>query len=195
MKNNIILAISLLFCVTIQAQKLNSSDISNGVLKISTTDFKLNLSHDFNLSLDKLTDGTKVQYYIKGVSEKNESHSFPENAKLLFKLTDGSIVELTSYYSFINYIEDNNDYYPTAYYPISEEQLNSLFNGVSKVRVELLSVDKDDVIFQDLQDVDYKKDKLGKVFKAMYDVIAEEEKHLESMAEKGSKVKDASSGF
>lgn len=195
MKRILSIAIFAIVALAGYAQKLENSGTSNGVLKISTTEYTLKLAHDFNLSLEKYNDGVNTQYFIKGESEKNESHSFPENAKMLFKLSDGSVMELTAFFSYINYIESKNDYYPTAYYPISEGQLQQLFGGISKIRVEMLSVDKDEVIFQDLQDIDYKKDKLGAVFKTMYNVIADEEKHISDMSQKATTVKDASADF
>jgi hypothetical protein len=90
---------------------------------------------------------------------------------LLFKTYDGTVIELTSVISELVQIADGV-WEPTAYYPISQEQLGKLFTGISKIRVEMLSYNKkEDTPFMDYPEKEFKKDKMGKQFKEMFDNI------------------------
>ena len=75
-----------------------------------------------------------------GCFDVNSIHSFPPSAKILFKLFDGSLMEIVSLTSKIINIHKNK-YVPTIYYPISEEQLVSLFSGIKKIRIEFSNGD------------------------------------------------------
>ena len=76
---------------------------------------------------------------------------------------------------------------PTAYYPITFEQLEDIFSGIAKIRVEMLSYnEKEGVPFMDYPELEFKKDKMGKQFKEMFDNI--EKKELTKPKIKKSKV-------
>ena len=100
------------------------------------------------------------------------------------------IIELTSCYSELVKVSDTARV-PIAYYPITESQLLSLFTGIKKIRVELLTLNEDDeTVFTEYVDKEYKKDKLGRVIKEMYDAIS-----VLLSNEKAAASKDIHDGF
>lgn len=168
--------IFLLFTLLIIAfnsfsQKVESDDIKNGVRRIQSKDETIDFENFFRYNLEKFICNNESQYFIRGRSEENEYHNFPNNCKLLFKTYDGTVIELTSVISELVQIADGV-WEPTAYYPISQEQLGKLFTGISKIRVEMLSYNKkEDTPFMDYPEKEFKKDKMGKQFKEMFDNI------------------------
>lgn len=179
------------------AQKIKVNETNNNIRRISTDKVTIEIPNYFDFRIELFIDASNNrQYFIRGDSETNEYHNIPEHGKLLFKTFDESIVELTACYSELVQVSQG-EWQPIAYYPISENNLRKLFMGVAKVRVELLSYNKkDQSVFQDLQDVSYKKDKLGKKFEKMYLAI-EEEQSKNSINSKSidNKNIDATSGF
>jgi hypothetical protein len=178
-----LIAISFLCGTHIYGQKIILNDMSNGVYRIVTEPFELELVDEFKGSIHLYYDKETYEFIIELNGEKNKLHNFPEEAKLLFKTMDGSTIELKA---FDTEIGKGMDYlqvpykYPLAFYAISEQQLQSLFNGISKIRVEMLSYNKKEkTIFKDFQDIDYKNDKLGKLFNKMYNKLMAEKSKID----------------
>lgn len=124
-------------------------------------------------SLELYSDGEKTQYAIRVYlwSTSKKSHIFPSHSKMLLKLTDNSIIELTSVFNDFD-IEKS---FTSTYFPISESELQRTFSGITKTRMEVLSINKDDnSIFTDYQDYKYKKDKMGKQLEKWHNAINEE---------------------
>lgn len=166
-----LLFILLLFAFNSFSQKVESDDIENGVRRIQSKDETIDFENFFRYNLEKFIYNDESQYFIRGRSEENEYHNFPNNCKLLFKTIDGTVIELTSVVSELVQIYDGV-WEPTAYYPISQEQLEKLFTGISKIRVEMLSYNKkEEKPFMDYPELGFKKDKMGKQFKEMFDNI------------------------
>lgn len=180
MKKYIFLIAMCFLCGTsAYCQKIISNQTQNGIQRLVAGVYKFELEDELLLGLDFFSDGVDKEFYIEGASENLKLHNFPDEAKLLFKTMDGSTIELTSCYTDIFKSELSRA--PWAMYPITEQQLQSLFNGIAKLRVEMLSYNKkDDTIFKDFQDVEYKKDKLGKEFKKMYDLLVAERKKYDA---------------
>ena len=168
------------------SQKVESDAVSNGVRRIQSKSETIDFENFFRYNLEKFICGDKSQYFIRCRSEENEYHNFPCNCKLLFKTYNGKIVELTSVISELvgKPVEKKmfstsmtlpiagKIWEPTAYYPITQEQLEDLFTGIAKIRVEMLSYNKKtDQPFMDYPEMEFKKDKLGKQFKEMFDNI------------------------
>ena len=157
------------------SQKVESDNIENGVRRIQSKDETIEFENYFRFNLEKFIYNDESQYFIRGRSEENEYHNFPNKCKLLFKTFDGKVIELASTFSELVQI-NSGVWEPTAYYPISNEQLQTLFNGISKIRVEMLSYNKkEDTPFMDYPELEFKKDKMGKKFKEMYDNVEKKE--------------------
>lgn len=180
MKKYIFLIAMCFLCGTsAYCQKIKGNVTQNGVHWLSTEPYKFELEDELFIDLILLSDGADIEFYLKCESENLKYHNFPDEAKLLFKTMDDTTVELKSCYTEL--IKGDVSRAPLAMYPITEQQLQSLFNGIAKLRVEMLSYNKkDDTIFKDFQDVEYKKDKLGKEFKKMYDLLVAERKKYDA---------------
>ena len=130
-------------------------------------------------SLELYSDGEKIQYAIRVYlwSSPKKSHIFPSHSKMLLKLADNSVIELTSVLNDFN-IEKS---FTSAYFPISESDLQRTFSGITKTRMEIISINKDDnSIFTDYQDYEYKKDKMGKQLEKWHNAISEEYRKKEA---------------
>lgn len=183
------------------SQKVAFDNVRNGVRCIQSKVETIDFDNYFRYNLEKFISNGISQYFIRGRSEENEYHNFPCNCKLLFKTFDGEVIELTSVIAELVQIGDNV-WEPTAYYPITKEQLGMLFNGISKIRVEMLSYNKkEEAPFMDYPEKSFKKDKMGKQFKEMFDNIEKEEltqpKTKQEKIEKGTSLKreNAADGF
>lgn len=178
------------------SQKVELDEINNGVRRIQSKSETIEFEEDFRYNLEKFICNDESQYFIRGRMEENSYHNFPCNCKLLLKSINGEIVELTSVLSEFSYREphlfstitpiNGLIWEPIAYYPITKEQLLTLFSGITKIRVEVLSYNKEaDVPFVDYPELEFKKDKMGKQFKEMFDNI--EKKQLTQPNVKKSK--------
>lgn len=124
-------------------------------------------------SLELYSDGEKTQYAIRVYlwSTTKKFRIFPSHSKMLLKLIDNSVIELTSVFNDFD-IEKS---FTSAYFPISKSDLQKAFSGIIKTRIEILSTNKDDnSIFTDYQDYEYKKDKMGKQLEKWHNAIGEE---------------------
>ena len=169
-------------------KKKESYQIDNGVTrvwsKVGITYFngsgfmKINANNNvLSYQLEMFTDGKEKQYSIQliltSLIKRSKAFFFPTNAKLLIKLQDDSIIELSSIYTQ-NVKDPSQEKACSAHFPITEDQLNKMFNGVKKIRVEIIKLnDKEDDVEKDYRDVDFKKDVLGKRFGEFYKDIYE----------------------
>lgn len=170
------------------AQKVVADMVQNGV-ELIRTDYKdMKFADDVSYSLQMYTDGQQVEYFIALCSEENKAHSFLEDAKLLIKTKSDKTIELVAFYSEISDNGDNR-YEPIAFYPISESDLKATFDGVVKVRAEMLSIDKDCSVYNDVRD--NKKD-MGKDLKKMYEAIQKQLERNRTVQAKDNKAKERS---
>lgn len=169
-------------------KKKESYQIDNGVTrvwsKVGFTYFngsgfmKINANNNvLSYQLEMFTDGKEKQYSIQliltSLIKRSKAFFFPTNAKLLIKLQDDSIIELSSIYTQ-NVKDPSQEKACSAHFPITEDQLNKMFNGVKKIRVEIIKLnDEEDDVEKDYRDVDFKKDVLGKRFGEFYKEINE----------------------
>ena len=169
-------------------KKKESYQIDNGVTrvwsKVGITYFngsgfmKINANNNvLSYQLEMFTDGKEKQYSIQLILttliKRSKAFFFPTNAKLLIKLQDDSIIELSSIYTQ-NVKDPSQENVCSAHFPITEDQLNKMFNGVKKIRVEIIKLnDEEDDVEKDYRDVDFKKDVLGKRFGEFYKEINE----------------------
>ena len=169
-------------------KKKESYQIDNGVTRVLSkfglTYFngsgfmKINANNNvLSYQLEMFTDGKEKQYSIQLILttliKRSKAFFFPTNAKLLIKLQDDSIIELSSIYTQ-NVKDPSQEKACSAHFPITEDQLNKMFNGVKKIRVEIIKLnDEEDDVEKDYRDVDFKKDVLGKRFGEFYKEINE----------------------
>ena len=169
-------------------KKKESYQIDNGVTRVLSkfglTYFngsgfmKINANNNvLSYQLEMFTDGKEKQYSIQliltSLIKRSKAFFFPTNAKLLIKLQDDSIIELSSIYTQ-NVKDPSQEKACSAHFPITEDQLNKMFNGVKKIRVEIIHLnDEEDDVEKDYRDVDFKKDVLGKRFGEFYKEINE----------------------
>ena len=169
-------------------KKKESYQIDNGVTRVwSKVGFTLFNGSGFmtinannnvlSYQLEMFTDGKEKQYSIQliltSLVKRSKAFFFPTNAKLLIKLQDDSIIELSSIYTQ-NVKDPSQEKACSAHFPITEDQLNKMFNGVKKIRVEIIKLnDEEDDVEKDYRDVDFKKDVLGKRFGEFYKEINE----------------------
>ena len=150
---------------------------------------KVNANNNvLSYQLEMFTDGKEKQYSIQLVLmtliKRSKAFFFPTNAKLLIKLQDDSIIELSSIYTQ-NVNDPSKEKACSAHFPITEDQLNKLFNGVKKIRLEIIKLtDKEDDVEKDYRDVDFKKDVLGKRFGEYYKEINETLTTISTIQEK-----------
>ena len=86
MKFHYIFIICLCFySINIYSQKTDSDYIQNGVRRIQSKSETIDFENFFRYNLEKFVCNGESQYYIRGRSEENEYHNFPNNCKLLFK--------------------------------------------------------------------------------------------------------------
>jgi hypothetical protein len=172
MKKFIVLLICLCPFASIFAQKILVDDVKNNVRRIRTNEYTVEFDNFFDIYLEKFMDNNTTQYFICGESEENEYHNFPPKAQMLIKLMNDNTIELTAVYTELRQTSESS-WKPTAYYPITESQLQDIINtGVKKIRVVMLSYNKkDDSIFTDLADKEFKKDKIGTALKERYELI------------------------
>lgn len=177
--------------IKVYAGDIKYTEISNGIILIGTKPkstffngngfMKVNANNNIlQYSLELYSDGNINQYAIKaglfaGINRKY-AFAFPAHSKMLLKLEDDSIIELTAIYNknITNPSEEKNF---EAYFPVSNDQLNQIFSGIKKLRVEIMVLDKDtETIVKDYKDVDFKKDKMGKQIQEWYDEVNKEYK-------------------
>lgn len=127
--------------------------------------------------LELYTDGKEKQYALDlkvfPVLNRGKAYFFPTHSKVLIKLMNDEIIELTSIYNK-NVQDPANERVCEAVYPITEEQLTKIFSGIKKIRGDVLERNQDkNGVNKDFWEFEYKKDKLGKKFKDFYDEINE----------------------
>ncbi len=154
----------------------NNYKIENGVTCIWSGEGNFPLYFNvISYRLELYTDGTQKQYalYLKAfpVLNRGMAYFFPTHSKVLIKLMNDEVLELTSIYNK-NVEDPANERICEAVYPISESDLQKIFTGIKKIRGEVLvrNATKDGAI-KDFWEENYKKDKLGRKFKKFYDEI------------------------
>ena len=130
------------------------------------------LDDEIGFSIDNyLTNNTSEYYiYLTALAGKH-NRSFPCNSKLVFETFEGSIIELVAVMAEIYPTPDENGV-RMALFPITIEQLETLFTGVSLIRMDLLSYDNQSkTVNKEHPEIKFKKDKLGQYLRKAYEGI------------------------
>lgn len=184
------------------AGDVKSIEVANGIIQIKSSnslriayavdDKKQNLlSTNTQLlvyGLDLYTNGDKKQYFLR-MGVKNSGHNvftaqllagfIPIYGKILLKLFDDSVIELSSIYK----TEEKDGF---GHFYLSDNNLLKIFEGVKKIRVEIITYDpKTGNLNKEYRDVNYDKDKFGKNIKDLYkDLNKEYEKRKNDLLKK-----------
>ena len=159
----------MFLCVTYSAFS-QKTKTNNNITLIESKKKDIKLSHRFEYKLQKYvsTDGT-FQFFICCNFEFNTYHNFPNNAKLILKTFGEETIELTAALSMIAPTQFVSSWEPTAFYPVNQPQLETLFKGISYINVETLSYNyKEERTYLDFQEKTYKKDEIGKNLNKMF---------------------------
>ena len=174
MKKIMLLALASMLTVCSSAQKIVwDKTESDGFRSIATskTICSSGEKKDVSISLDASTfpemkdTSLYLSFYVQTYSEC----SVPKGGKLLVKLFDDSVIELSTPISY----EDNIGSFYSGYvvrtfriyprYKVSEEQVDKIISfGVKKLRMEL---------FPSNYDKEFTEDKIGKSFSVTYPLI------------------------
>ncbi len=158
-----ITSILILFVCTfgINAQKVDYFDTSNDILRVGQklSSNYMGLMGNIWLShyIELYTDGESKEYVLKINIETGvvEPHLFPANAKMLLKISNKDILELTSaihthsgYGAPVHPLMGSavqESCHSTACFPLTEEQLEKISKkGMVKTRLEILTYDEKD---------------------------------------------------
>ena len=189
----LLLVLFIIGTIQSYAGGVKSIEVANGIIQIKSSnktkvaytidDEKQNLSskdtHMLVYGLDLYTNGVEKQYCLRmGVRNipvgifhgKVPVAYIPSYAKILLKMVDDSVIELTS---VLNSIESETDY--CANFLLQENTLYKIFDGVKKIRLEIINFDqKTGIVKKEFRDVNYEKDKFGRDIKEWYDDINKE---------------------
>ena len=166
----------------IYAKDIEYTNTNNGIIQIGSKVFWTYFngsgflkpngnSHQLYCNLELYSNGNLKQYALNLSLETDRwkniyAYAFPCESKILLKLKDESILELTSIYHSDITIPTETTYWSVssrARFPITEEQLKKCFKGIKKIRVEVITLDEEsNIIVKKHVDKDFKKDKLGK---------------------------------
>lgn len=170
--------IFILFIVFISQQISFSQEIykenKNGVTRYWSYAFETKINGGMLFSLNNFTENENSEYYIEArFFDLKERFNFPCYSKLLFETQDGTVIELTAQYAEINEEYD----WPQALYLITTSQLESLFNGVRLIKIEILkrNGEKVDKIFTEKK---LSKDKFGIYLKKSYEAIENKRRNM-----------------
>lgn len=189
----ILMLLLMMGSFTTYAGGVKSIEVSNGIIQLRSDghikwayaldDEKRNLlSRDKHLlvyDLELYTNGSEKQYCLRMGVRNIPSNIFqlrlpgafiPTYAKILLKMEDDSVIELTSMF---NKWGSDIDYF--GYFFLENSVLNKIFEGVKKIRMELINFDPETGIVQkEFRDAEYKKDKLGEDLKEAYEDLNKE---------------------
>lgn len=174
MKKFIILALVSVLSIGANAQKITWDKTKDGLRYIGTDsqicrNFKDKVVLSASLSVSKRGDIT-IFHFVPELTFSTQC-SAPKNGKMLIKLFDDSVIELTTALGdeqMVRKVHNINglvysDYTMQPIYDVSEEQLTSIIEkGVKEIRIETSPI---------VYENEYKKDKIGKVLADRYSLL------------------------
>jgi len=168
------LFIALCACMTVQGQTIEFDDYLDDSIKVYSTSSVICRSLTdkmvLSVSLTKYTFRSSHDYYtIKLTVNTGEHCSIPKDGRVLIKTADDSVIELKSISDAESEIRTDivsgiaiKTVQLVGNYVISEADLQKMFKGVKKVRMEILPTN---------YEKDFKKDKIGKALQAEYNLL------------------------
>lgn len=175
-KTLVALMLGLVSIHLVQAQTIASDEVNSQGVRVITgsletvRDFKD--KSVFNIGLSALNDtNANVTMYSLAVKVTSMTpYEIKKDMILLIKNTNDEVITLkatSDYDATVRDVHNVNgyvysDYSTIALYPITEEEIEKITQGVTKIRQEILS---------GTFDKEYKKDKIGQVIKVEYQQI------------------------
>lgn len=174
MKKIISFIITICACLGVHGQTIEFDDYLDDSTKVYSTSSQICRSFTdkmvLSVSLTKYTFRSGRNYYTMKLSVNTGEHcSIPKDGRVLMKTVDDSVVELKS----ISDAESEIRTYIISgiaiktvqlvgNYVVSETDLQKMFKGVKKVRMEILPTN---------YEKDFKKDKVGQALQAEYNLL------------------------
>ncbi len=162
-------------CIHAYGQDITIDNSQNGVRMIMTDAEEYNIGGSLlgnspigkiNLRLGRfISQGRSNYLLVVSYTTINKVVNFPYHAKIQLTTKNGSEVELECMECGV----ENGS--PTAFFPISEEKLQRLFEGTKVVNFEFFTINKKGVVEKGFHRM---KSNIGKKLKKMHDVIAEQ---------------------
>lgn len=173
----------LMWNSSVIAQKIDRDYFNDGYHHVLTKWQEMPDDKDesyFFVKLQGTQESNKTFFHLVFKPTRNESFSFFDGGKLLVKTTDGNVITLVSdhvtatEYDVVDYIFKVPMYrfYSIVSFPISEEQLDKISEGILKLRFEMSG--------QNNLEYTYKKDKIGKHLKKAKQIIVNSLKNRKS---------------
>lgn len=176
MKKIIILSLFSMMYFCTYAQKIIGDDTKDGLRYIGTDsqicrNIKDKIVLSASLSVSRRGDIT-IYHFVPKLTFASQC-SAPKNGKMLIKLFDDSVIELTTALGdkqMVRKVHNVNgfvysDYTMQPMYDISEEQLTSIIEkGVKKIKIETSPL---------VYENEFKKDKIGKALADRYTLLQE----------------------
>lgn len=174
MKKVLLAILFILSSAYTYAQKIDLDKVENGERFIICSLENVRSMSDkvvFSVGLSAAQNkDEKVFYSILLSATSTKPITVPKNGKLLIKLQDDSILELTTMIEYSDKIGKVNNvagyvytgYTVTPSFGVTPDQIDKIKQGVKKIRLEtsLEAIDKE-----------FKKDKIGKVIETEYNLI------------------------
>lgn len=174
MKKILLLTIIISLSSSVFAQKIELDKMDNGERTIMCSHENVRSMKDkvvFSVALcANQNKSGEIFYNLSLKTTASSPITVPKNGKLLIKLMDDSIIELSTIMEYAGTVRDVHnvngyvfsDYTIFPAFIVTTEQIDKIKNGVKKIRLETLTggVDKD-----------FKKDKIGAIVSAEYNLL------------------------
>lgn len=188
--------------ITLIASKTNRGGIKNltsayqtayiNSALLASSKKNLPLTYSLNLFTDNIIEEYAIKIYFWTSIKKPQM--LKNHSKILLKLSNDSTIELTAAMSDIDYEHS----FSFCYFPINKEQLVQVFNGIKKVRLEILAFNPElNNYYTEYIDYEYNKDQIGKKLRKWYDSINKEYANTKNslLASPNPGVENIRSGF
>lgn len=194
MKGIYITILSLFFGVSVaSAQEITDHDTCNDVNRIVTSSLKFGFKENIEYRLEYYYTNTSKELFLCLMTSANSYHNFTETPTILIKKANNEVITLKAVHSTFG-PDKSGKWRAVAWIPMTKEIIESCKEGVQKVRMEILSIDKFGAIFAEVQDKEYDKDKVGVGLHAMLSAINSELWRKDEMKQSLGR-KDLSDGF
>lgn len=174
MKKLISFIITICACLAVHGQTIELDDYLDDSTRVYSTSLEMCRSFTdkmvLSVGMTKFVKNSGKYYYSLQMEVSSMEHcSIPKDGRVLIRTTDDSVVELKSLSAEESklHIDDVNGIMIksariTGNYIVSETDLQKMFNGVKKVRMEVLPTNYEKT---------FKKDKVGQTLLAEYNLL------------------------
>lgn len=176
---NLIIFITLLFQLQAFSQTTYVKE-QNGIQRFFLLKrFEQKCNGVLQFKLENYVENSTSIYYIIAYfpPEDKQNHNFPCGSKLVLESFEGNVTELQSVMSVIHPTLDEHGC-PMSFFYISADQIKALFDGISKIKIDILTYEeKGNTVNKECPEFCFKKDKFGIYLKKTYERIEESKKN------------------